>query len=77
VAFGVAGSIALTVGAVLLLLALLRALQTETGSAFRGDLSWLPYLITVVGAVAIMALCVWRINKGPAARTGRDKEGRR
>ncbi len=77
VAFGVAGSIALTVGVVLLLLAALRALQTETGSTFTGNLSWLPYLITVVGALAVMGLAAWRINKGPATRTGRDKDGRR
>ena len=41
------GSLALTVGAVLLLLAGLRALQTETGTSFTGNLSWLPYLFTV------------------------------
>ena len=35
--FGVAGSLALTAGAVLLLLAGLRALQTETGSTFTGQ----------------------------------------
>ena len=43
--FGLVGSVALTAGAVLLLLAVLRALQTETGSTFTGHLSWLPYLI--------------------------------
>ncbi len=78
VAFGVLGSLALTVGAVLLLLAALRALQTETGSTFTGHLSWLPYLITVAGALAIMTLAAWRIKKGPAAKSGRDHaEGRR
>lgn len=78
VAFGVLGSLALTVGAVLLLLAVLRALQTETGSTFTGNLSWLPYLITVVAAMVIMALAAWRVNKGPAAKSGRDRaDGRR
>jgi len=77
VAFGVAGSIALTVGTVLLLLAALRALQTETGTTFTGNLSWLPYLITVAGALAVMVLAAWRIKKGPAARTRRDQDGRR
>ena len=76
VAYGVAGSMAITLGAVLLLLAVLRALQTETGSTFTGNLSWLPYLITVAGAVAIMVLAAWRIKKGPAARSGRDRDGR-
>jgi len=71
-AFGVAGSIALAVGLVLLLLAALRALQTETGSTFGGHLSWLPYLITAALAVAVLGLAAWRITKGPASRRGRD-----
>jgi len=76
VAYGVAGSMAITLGAVLLLLAVLRALQTETGSTFTGNLRSLPYLITVAGAVAIMVLAAWRIKKGPAARSGRGRDGR-
>ena len=71
VAFGVVGSVALTAGTVLLLLAALRALQTETGSSFTGKLSWLPYVITAAAAVAVMALAAWRIAKGPAAKVDR------
>ncbi len=67
-ALGVAGSIAMSLGVVLLLLALLRFLQTETETAFAGNLSWIPYLIVTVVAVAIAALCIWRVTKGPAAR---------
>jgi len=74
VAFGVLGSLALTVGAVLLLLAGLRALQTETGTSFTGNLSWLPYLITAAVAVGVMVLAAWRITKGPAARVDRTKD---
>ena len=79
VGFGVAGSVALAVGAVLLLLAVLRALQSETGSTFTGHLSWLPYFMTAALAVAITVLAAWRITKGPAARSaGRDRhDGRR
>jgi hypothetical protein len=69
--FGLAGSVALTAGAVLLLLAGLRALQSETGSSFTGHLSWLPYLITAVVAVAVMGLAAWRITKGPGAKAPR------
>ena len=77
VGFGVSGSILLTVGLVLLLLALLRALQTETGSTFEGNLSWAPYLITSAAAVAALGLSVWRITKTPATRSGRGRrEGR-
>jgi hypothetical protein len=67
-ALGVAGSIAMSLGVVLLLLALLRFLQTETDTAFTGNLSWIPYLIVTVVAVGIAALCIWRVTKGPAAR---------
>ena len=74
VAFGVVGSLALAVGSVLLLLAVLRALQTETGSTFTGKLSWLPYVITGALATAVLGLAALRITKGPAATTaGRDR----
>ncbi|HUI02447.1 MAG TPA: hypothetical protein VLZ77_02815 [Acidimicrobiales bacterium] len=77
VAFGVIGSVALAAGAVLLLLAGLRAIQSETGSTFTGDLSWLPYVIVAAAAVIVMGLAAWRITKGPAARMERGRsEGR-
>jgi hypothetical protein len=55
------------------LLAGLRALQTETGSTFGGNLTWLPYVITAGAAIVVMALAAWRITKGPAARNARDR----
>jgi predicted cobalt transporter CbtA len=67
VLFGVVGSVAIAIGTVLLLVAALRVLQTETG-AFHGNLSWLPYLVVVVLALAVIALSAWRITAGPAAR---------
>jgi len=69
VAFGVSGSIALSIGVPLLLLALLRALQTETGSTFGGNLSWLPYLITSGAALGVLGLAAWRIKKTLPVRT--------
>jgi hypothetical protein len=63
--------VALTAGAVLLLLAGLRALQGETGTSFTGHLSWVPYLITAVAAVVVMGLAAWRITKGPGAKVQR------
>lgn len=73
VAFGVAGSVALSAGAVLLLLAVLRVLQDETAGAFSGSRSWLPYLVVVVLALALLALAAWRVVRGPARR--RPSEG--
>lgn len=54
-AFGVAGTISLSLGLIFLLTALLRLLQTQTGSTFDGHLSWIPYII-VVGAAFIVVI---------------------
>jgi hypothetical protein len=67
VLFGTLGSVTIAVGTVMLLIAALRVLQTETG-AFHGNLSWLPYLIVAVLALAVIATAGWRIVAGPAAR---------
>ena len=58
VAWGLAGSVLVSLGLVILFLGVLRLLQAETGSAFRGHLKFFPYLITVVlcGAVAVGAV---------------------
>jgi hypothetical protein len=68
VLFGALGAFSLSLGAGLLLLALLRALQTETGKTFAGNFSWAPYLITGVAAVLVLVGAAQRIAKGPAAR---------
>jgi len=70
--FGFVGSVAITLGTVLLLLALLRALQTETGSSFTGHLSWLPYLIVAAAAIGVMGLAAWRIVRGPGTEKHRS-----
>ncbi|HUQ38745.1 MAG TPA: hypothetical protein VM030_01200 [Acidimicrobiales bacterium] len=63
VAFGMAGSAALAIGLVVLALAGLRALQTETGTVFQGNLSWAPYLITVTGCGVVAFLAVISIGR--------------
>ncbi len=67
VGWGVGGAIVLGIGVVLLMLGGLRALQTETSTTFTGNLSWLPYLITVVAGLVLIGLALWRITrrKGP------------
>lgn len=69
VGFGLAGAFALGIGVSLLMLSGLRALQTETGSTFTGNLSWVPYLIVVAVGIVLIALAVARVNsrKGPGA----------
>ena len=58
VLWGIAGSAVMSIGLLLLSLALLRALQVELDNLFDGNLSWLPYLITLVavGIIAFLAL---------------------
>jgi hypothetical protein len=63
-AFGAAGSVLLGFGSVLLVLGLLRVLQTDTGDTFSGRwMSLLPYLIALVVAAAVIGLAVSRIGK--------------
>ncbi len=56
--FGLAGGLLLSLGSVLLLLGGLRLLQTETGDAFDGRLTWVPYVVVVAvgGAMALGVL---------------------
>jgi len=63
-AFGVGGSLLLSIGLVLLLVGGLRALQTETGSTFDGNWSWVPYLIVLAAAALVLAL----VARGMAKR---------
>ena len=62
--FGVAGSVALAIGLVILSVAFLRLLQGETGSTFEGDWSWAPYLICVVAVLLVAAVAVKAISRG-------------
>lgn len=55
-AWGSVSMMLIGLGFVLLAIGGLRALQTETGSTFTGNLSWLPYLIVLVGASIVLAL---------------------
>ena len=61
-AFGIAGSLLMGVGVLLMALGLLRLLQEQTGDTFAGDWSWVPYLI-VFAALVIGAAIVWTLRK--------------
>lgn len=62
---GTIGSVLLALGIGTLMLAALRALQTTTGGAFGGRLSWLPYVIVAAGGTILAAA------SGAAAMKGR------
>lgn len=68
-AFGVGGAILLGFGVLFLGVGALRVLQTETGDAFTGDWSWVPYVIVVV-ALFMGAAIVWASRGSRSARTG-------
>ena len=63
VGFGLAGSMALAIGLVLLALGALRALQSETGGHFTRHLSWVPYACTLGGATVLGAVAVWAATR--------------
>ncbi len=67
--FGVAGSVALAIGLVILAVAFLRFLQGETGSTFTGNWSWAPYLICTVAVVGVAALAVVAVSRGQSRST--------
>lgn len=54
--FGVAGSFLLAIGGLFVSIGLLRLLQTETGGAFDGGWSFVPYLLVLVFAAVVLAL---------------------
>lgn len=62
-AYGAAGAVAMGIGLSLLLLGLLRMLQSELDRTASGRLSWLAYAIVLAVCVALLALTVTRINK--------------
>jgi hypothetical protein len=61
--YGGVGALLAGIGVILLMLAGLRALQTETGDALDGNLSWLPYVIVIAVASLLVLWAVMRISK--------------
>jgi hypothetical protein len=81
---GLAGSFFIAGGILLILIGILRLLQTETGSALTGDWSWVPYAVVVVIGIGVIGVAAWRITAGPgrqrlpavmARRAGGEPEG--
>lgn len=64
--FGLGGAFIGGLGVLLLMLAGLRALQTETGTVFHGSLLWVPYFIVIAVAALILAWAITRISRKPS-----------
>ncbi|MCA1693033.1 MAG: hypothetical protein ABR540_05110 [Acidimicrobiales bacterium] len=63
IALGLAGSALVGLGLVVLFLGVLRLLQEETGDAFSGHLSFVPYLITLVACGAVAGAAVKALSR--------------
>lgn len=61
-ALGSAGAIFLGLGLTLVLLGILRLLQTET-SAFAGAFSWVPYVIVLVVCLVLASMSLARVKR--------------
>jgi hypothetical protein len=66
--WGTVGSLAIAVGILLLLVGILRLLQTQTGTALTGNWSWVPYFAVGVIGLAVVGVSAWRITAGPGKR---------
>ena len=62
-ALGTAGAAVLGLGLTLLMLGLLRLIQTEWENVATGKMSWLPYLIVLVVVAGLLLITVSRISK--------------
>ncbi len=63
VGFGAAGGLLTGLGVSLLLLGILRLVQTEWSRSATGRLSWLAYLIAFAAVVVLGGLSVWFANR--------------
>lgn len=66
--FGAAGAILLGVGLMLVLLGLLRLIQTEWEWAATGSWSWISYLLVLAACVLIIVVAVSRISKSSLSK---------
>ena len=62
-AWGVAGSVMLSLGLIFGTLAVLRVLQSETGKHLTGSLTFIPYLVALVVDAIAIGLAVRSIKK--------------
>ena len=62
VAFGLGAALVGAMAIGLLIVGILRLLQTETGQHLTGSLTWVPYLITLVITLIVIALAVVSIT---------------
>lgn len=62
IGYGVGAAVMGAMAVGLLVLGLLRLLQTETGAHLTGSLTWVPYLVTLVVAAIVAAIAARAIS---------------
>jgi hypothetical protein len=62
-AFGAAAAFVMALGLMIMLLGVLRLVQTEWDRAASGSLSWLAYLITFIVTVVLLIVTLLRVKK--------------
>ena len=72
IAFGVAGSLLIAVGLVLLVLAVVRVLQEELADTFDGNWSFAPYAIALVFCFLVMFLAARGISAAQRRKEARS-----
>ena len=63
IGFGAGGAALIGLGIMLLMLGLLRAIQSEWDGVAEGGTSWIPYAIVFLVTVALIVITLLRINK--------------
>ena len=61
--FGAAAAFAMGLGLMIVLLGVLRLVQTEVDRLATGSLSWAAYALTLVVTVALLAITLLRVKK--------------
>ncbi len=61
--FGAAAAFAMGLGLMIMLLGVLRLVQTELDRLATGSLSWAAYALTLVVTVALLAITLLRVKK--------------
>jgi hypothetical protein len=74
--WGLAGSFAIAIGLLLLLVGVLRLLQEETGRTLTGNWSWVPYFAVGLLGLLLAGVAAWRIAAGPAKKRNAPKHKR-
>jgi len=61
--FGAAAALAMGIGLMMVLLGLLRLVQTEFDRLATGSLSWAAYAVTLVVTLVLLAITLMRVKK--------------